>query len=186
MSKKKNVKGKRLVHTHAYLHHAAYWALERAEAKREGSFHFSMFAILGAIHAIEAYMNHLGQSRFSNWNSRGLRSPKDKFKALRKNFRLETKSYESDYQRYLIGLVMRDKLVHGRTEYLKGEWSSELSENHMLDILSTNWEKLCNPKDARKIFEACERLIRTLARGAGEREDAYHDFGYSYTESETI
>ena len=180
--KKRDVKGERAVHTYAYLDGAAHWALESAESNEDGASFASMFAILGAVHSVEAYMNHLGQRLFKNWDEDDLRTPKEKFRALRERFGLTPTTYDSDYQLYLRGLLMRDKLVHGRTEYLSGEWSSDLPENRTLDVLKTDWENMCNPTDARKIFEACEGLMKALAQGAGDREDPYHDYGFSYAE----
>ena len=182
MAKKKDVSGERTVRTYAYLDHAAYWALEKAETEQEGSFFSSMFAILGAVHAVEAYLNHLGRPLFPDWDKPGLRTPREKFTALRTRYGLEPERYKKDYAAYLIGLDVRDDLVHGRTEWLAGEWSSQRAENRTMDVLKTNWEKRGNPREARKVFEACEGLMDALAKGSGDKAKPYNRFGFAYAE----
>jgi hypothetical protein len=186
MRKKPDVKGTRAVHTYAYLYFAADWALEKAEQTEDGSLFSSMFAILGAVHAVEAYMNHLGQPLFPDWDTRHHRRPKDKFAALRKHYNLNKTDFEPSYQTYLVGLQIRDQLVHGRTEQLAGEWSSELPEHRTLDVLKANWEERCNPKWARKILKACEALMSVLGRAAGHRDKPFLDFGIASAESRIL
>lgn len=170
VKKRPDRSGYREVKTFAYLVSAAQCALDAARAQESGSFYMSMHAILASVHSVEAYLNHLGPRYFNDWDepNSGLRAPKDKFEALRKKLQIEVKFYSSFYDEYLIGLDIRDDLVHGTTHNLKGKWVSNQHGVGSGAALKTEWEKRCNPKTAGRIFDGSTKLINVLGEACGE------------------
>ena len=159
------------IRTFAYLHSAAYWALEQAELSRDKCMFPAMHCILASIFCLEAFTNHIGPRYFGNqWdtNKAKLSSPTDKLRAILEKLGITLKDIQSEYDSFALGLIIRKQLTHGRThEIIKGATSpqyagSTVSHSH------PDWYRLCEPNTARRVFEAVTSLVEHIGEACGE------------------
>jgi len=127
----------REIRTFAYLHSAADWAVEQAEAVSDRQMFPSMHAILASVHCLEAFTNHLGPRYFGDrWDTKeaNLATPKDKLKALLAHCRINLEDVQSAYDSYMLGLGIQKELTHGRThEISKGNAFQFVEESPNVD-----------------------------------------------------
>ena len=121
-------------------------------------------------------MNHLGPGYFSErWDRKGrdgLNAPKEKLKALLGFFDIPIADVQSDYASYILGLRIRDQLVHGRThETSKGDGVRAQTP-------LTNWIGHCEPHTAKRVFDAVTALIERLGEASGEGRFCWGVFGH--------
>ncbi len=159
------------IRTFAYLHSAADWALEQAEASRDQSMFPSMHTILASVHSLEAFTNHIGPRYLGDrWDTKEAKlvAPKEKLRALLGELAIDLKNIQSDYDSYVLGLQIRKQLTHGRThEIIKGK-APQKYEGSVVSPSLPDWRRLCEPKTARRVFEAVTALLERLGEASGE------------------
>ena len=177
-AKTERMSGRRQVHTYAYLYSSARWALEQTEGIVDGSMYSSMHAILACVHCMEAYLNHLGDGVIPGWDTPGVRTPKEKFKAIRQHLGLEHSKLQGPYNQYIRALSFRDSLVHGRTHRLQGEWTAGVNpRDGMKKAMRVEWEDFACTKQAERTLEATTELLEILGVAAGDSKLHYHRMG---------
>lgn len=159
------------IRTFAYLKHAAEWALEQAESSKDCSMFSSMHTILASIHCLEAFTNHIGPRFFGDqWDTKeaNLAAPKEKLRALLRKLNIDLTNVQSQYDSFVLGLQIRKQLTHGRThEIIKGN-APQRYEGSIVSHSYPDWHRLCEPKTARRIFEAVTELVEQLGEASGE------------------
>lgn len=176
------------VRTFAYLHSAADWAVEQAEAVSDRQMFPSMHAILASVHCLEAFTNHLGPRCFGDkWDTKeaNLVSPKDKLKALLVHFRINLEDVRSDYDSYMLGLAIRKELTHGRTYEISKGRTLQLIEGSTLTSSAPAWQRHCEPTTARRVFEAVTCLLEQLGEASGEGKYCWGILGHGSCWQET-
>jgi hypothetical protein len=171
------------IRTFAYLHSAADWAVEQAEAASDRQMFPSMHAILASVHCLEAFTNHLGPRYFEGeWDTRdaNLAAPKEKLKALLAQCRIELGDIRSEYDSYMLGLGVRKELTHGRTHEISKGKSRQFVEGSAVSATPPQWQKHCNPETAKRVFEAVTRLVERLGEASGEGKYCYRILGRGF------
>ena len=159
------------IRTFAYLYSAADWALEQAEAAEDRQMFPSMHTILSSIHCLEAFANHLGPRYFGEkWDRKGseLSRPKEKLKALLEELGISLSEVQKEYDSYILGLNVRKQLTHGKTHESSDRGRSGFCPGSIVSKTRPDWEKQCEPKTARRVFEAVTMIIETLGEASGE------------------
>lgn len=161
--------GKKTVQTYVYLWKGAKYLLEIAERTEEGSLYTSMMSLVGTAFFLEAYFNHLGFKLLNPcWGKveRSL-SPKEKLMMLCQYLDIKPDWSKRPYQSFKKVFDFRNLMAHGKTKTIEGEWESSLIHAATGTILQTEWEKMCNPKEARQCFEDGEKIVKKLHAKAG-------------------
>jgi hypothetical protein len=168
------------IRTFAYLHSAAEWALEQAEASRDRCMFPSMHAILASVHCIEAFTNHIGPRYFSDrWDRKDahLATPKEKLRALLTKLGIDLAAVQSEYDSFVLALQIRKQLTHGRTyEIVKGN-SCKRYEGSVVSGSHPDWHRLCEPRTARRVFEAVTAIIERMGEASKEGRLCWGIFG---------
>src|ERR1035437_4185958 len=102
--------------TYVYCRIAARVALERAKSLAGGSFYFYMMAATFATFSVEAFLNHLGERKVTDWRAIERRlGPKEKLLVLRLLLHLTVDESRRPFQTLRDMLRVRDALAHGKT-----------------------------------------------------------------------
>ncbi len=143
------------IKTYVYLFHAARLSIKDAEAEKieEIAFYNCMTSIVFLAFCIEAYLNHMGEEEAQHWE--------DDFESLRPIAKLRlimSRHGELDFTRrpfqsFSDIFTVRNQLAHGKTVFA--------FEKHPKEPLA-KWGKLCNVKDAKRLFDDTEKMIRFI------------------------
>jgi hypothetical protein len=143
------------IKTYVYLFNAARLSIKDAdvEKKEEIAFYNCMTSIVFLAFCIEAYLNHMGEEKIQHWE--------DDFESLRPIAKLrlimsehgEVDFSRRPFQSFSDIFSFRNQLAHGKTVFA--------FEKHPKEPLA-KWEKLCNVKDAKRLFDDTEKIIRFI------------------------
>jgi hypothetical protein len=166
---KATVKRERKVNTFAELSHANHVLLENTAERREGWFYECMTAILMSAFKFEAYLNHLGEILFPYWNQMEQLSHKKKLNIICSHLGIENDNGKRPYQTLENLFGFRNKIAHGKSEYLDPPDSVEVGniEEIRRKMPLTKWEELCTIKFAKQTYEDTETIIEQLHTKAG-------------------
>lgn len=139
--------------TYVYLFNAAHLSMKNAttEENEELVFLYCMSSIVFLAFCIEAYLNHIGEEEIQHWE--------DDFERLRPIAKLRLimhKHDELDFSRqpfrsFLDIFNVRNQLAHGKTVFVVEEYPK---------VPLAKWGRLCNVKDAKRLIEDTEKMIR--------------------------
>lgn len=179
---------KEQIRTFSYLHYAAEWALNQAESVTEDQIYPSMHAILASAHCLEAFTNHLGPRYFADkWDTReaNLAAPKEKLRALFGKLQINVADVQTDYDSYMLAVRIRNALTHGRTHEISKVNESQFVDGRIVTSTFPEWRKCCEPKNARRVFEAVTCLLKKLGEASGEGRDCADilALGYGWSEA---
>jgi hypothetical protein len=167
-SKKVPYAGRKTIFTHAYLKRGVEYLLQLAESNQEGGAYTSMMSLVATAFFLEAYLNHIGSKRLPCWSlvERSL-SPNEKLSLLHKHLGIKPDWGKRPYQSFKKVFDFRNLMAHGKTQTVKGKWKSTFGRANAMAVLQTEWEKVCNPKKARQLYEDGEKIVEELHRKAG-------------------
>ena len=160
---KKQVNAKTTSYAYVTLHRAAYYALKEAKVSEKGQFFNSLTAMIYSAFSLEAYLNHLGNNEFPNWNKiERAKSPKQKLDML-----LEKKDYHANFHKNPFDVFdeifeFRKKIVHGKTEVIKIEEIQEGEFDGPQIMPTTSWEKSTTLENAKLFVESSTAIIVEL------------------------
>ncbi len=161
------MRGQRTHYTYVTLRAAAKEALDHAEADQQGSFFDSMLSILASVFTLEAFLNHLGADRHTDWDKAGERQPpKDKLKSIAKEVGFNLDHTSSEYQTIMRSIEFRHFWVHGKTTTAQEEWIQS-RRGRPSKALESTWERMCEPQTARETLHSVEQVIKALWVAAG-------------------
>ena len=181
------------IRTFAYLHSAAEWALEQAETSRDRCMFPSMHAVLASVHCLEAFTNHIGPRYFGDkWDKKDeqLSASKEKLRALLTELHIDLSDVQPEYDSFVLALHIRKQLTHGRThEIVKGN-ACKRHEGSVVAGSYPDWHRHCEPRTARRVFEAVTTLVERLGEASGEGRLCWgilgSGFGWQKAESQNI
>ena len=154
------VSGKQIVLTYAYLYEAADFALEQAINSEEGSFYNCLCSIVMNAFCIEAYVNHVGMDRLSDWDEYA--SPLDKLERVAKEVGIEIDYGKRPIQSMRIANKFRNSLAHGTTGVLPVSYSEKGQSERKVKRPRTQWEKTCTKRNAKRYLEDLKEVIQLI------------------------
>jgi len=146
---KKKISGQRTVLTYDYLWHNSFYSLETAKNTNKGRFYNLMTSEVFACFSIEAFLNHIGSIKISEWSliERCL-SPKEKLILIASRANKAIDFGKRPYQSLIELFTFRNFIVHGKTEIIQfnGELTKEdIQYYQILKWKNTYlWKKLKN------------------------------------------
>ena len=170
--------GEHTVLTYAYLRHSSKCVLEITEENEEGNVHTSMSSLILSAFSLEASLNHIGEKLFPFWKEveKNL-SPESKLDFICHDLKITPDFSKKPYQSFRKVLKFRNKLAHGKTETVKGSWSGK-SNDKPISQIETEWQKMCTPKTAKKIFDDITEIVTKLHKAAGMGEYPFLSIGH--------
>jgi len=181
MKNKIIVKAETTSYSYVTLHNAAHYALEDAKNSEHSRFFNALTAMLYSAFSLEAYLNHLGNSEFQNWEKiERSKSPKQKLDML-----VDKRGFVPDYSKKPFDVFdeifkFRKKIVHGKTEHLKIEEVREGEIGDTPETPMTSWEKSTTLENAISFVEGSAEIITELHPIFGYKS---HPFATEYRSS---
>lgn len=170
----KDAKGKKTIYPHVVMRSAAKWALIQAAEVEEGSFYQALLGSLATAFAVEAYLNFLGEKLLPHWNTtHEKKSPKQKLAVLAQAAGFHTQENQANYQAFTDVFSLRNALVHGKVQVITGSWKTSEKGKSAVTALKVPWEKLGDPKEAKKIHDRCLKLVNALHAASGVSGPAF-------------
>ena len=159
---KHHVEGTRHVYTFSVLSNASFCILELAKKCEEGRMHHCM---LSSAFAIEAYLNHLGQTRFGKkeWEKieRGM-SAEAKLRVLAKLINYDLDFGKRPCQTFSRMMWYRNTMVHAGTEILPYEKVQVYDPVEGPAEPETKWEQATTLETAERFYEDTRAMIDQL------------------------
>lgn len=172
--RKHDRKGFRLHLTHSYLWSASESALSLALNRRKGAVLFGLLALIAAAAAVEGFLNFMGRKFIHPWGeSEDRKWPKEKLITITSALKYPLVYTNSDYQAFITLFSLRNKLVHGTPEVVKGHWSSELEGISGGVSLDTDWLRAAAPDRVQKLVGLVHDLLAGISSHAGEGSDPF-------------
>lgn len=184
------VSGQGTVTTYGWLYKAAKIALKRAEESEAGQFFNVMEVLVFSAFTVEAYFNHLGAKRFTDWEEiERKHSKRAKLKKLAKEVGISIDYDNRPYTSLLEAFDFRDTLAHGRTETVEKSFEADFEHATSGQIMISNeWMEYCVLSNAIRVFEDITKIIELLHDAAGFGKFPFlhsHSSVYSVHEHET-
>jgi len=185
------VEHEREVITYAELWHASDCVLEKGQDDLRGSSPQFLSSLVLSAFSFEAYMNHVGDAHFSNWNDleRSL-SPMAKLKHLGLAFKVHFGTPAERPLQTLTELIkVRNVLAHGRSETLRPPaklrpYDAPDFDESMRDRPVTFWEeRIRTPEFALRVREDLEQVFRLLHDALPEPKMPLFHFGFHTSSS---
>ncbi|MEA1958128.1 MAG: hypothetical protein U9N44_00415 [Chloroflexota bacterium] len=154
------VSGKQVVLTYAYLYESASFALEQAVQTNEGSFYNCLCSIVMNAFCLEAYLNHVGKERFSDWDERA--SPLDKLDRVARDANIAIDYGKRPFQSVRLTNKFRNSLAHGTTAILPISYSETSPAKRKVRDQKTQWEKTCTLRNAKRYLDDFEQVINLI------------------------
>lgn len=136
----------RRVNTYAEMRHASYVMLEKAKRDPEGSYYQLMASLIFTVFALEAFVNHIGQSMIKCWDDLEQLSPSRKLNLIAEKLEIEKDDGKRPFQTVSKLFRFRNSVAHGKTVNLtSADQATVVDSNldkHMRKPLQTPWERI--------------------------------------------
>jgi len=153
----------RTLFTHTELFSIAETALERGREHSNRSEYVT--ALVMAAFSFEAYLNFVGENKFSFWNDVDRIPVRNKLNLICKNVDLQPDFSRRPYQSLIELWRFRNFLAHARTETLEVIQDGPPSEAP--EYPETEWERQCTLKTAARLVKDVRIVSRDLHERTG-------------------
>ena len=172
------------VNTYVSLYCASKFFLNNGVQKRSGCFYNFSASLTYVAFAFEAFINHIGSHVFSDWSEKDktIKEQHKRIGAVLDELKINPDRSKRPWQTLSSLLKYRRKIAHGRSEKLYKEnlitqATYEHNENDPLGdhfFISTEWEKYCTEKNAKRAIEDVTEIMIFIDKKAREN----HHFEY--------
>lgn len=167
MAKDAIYEGEREVRTFADLGHGVDVLIKKAEQDEEGSYYTIMGGLLLTAFTFEAYLNHLGDKRLSDWEKKESLKVMDKYSVLCKDLGITPEFSRRPYQTVKALFTFRNSIAHGKSQILKETKKVSSKDDPYQHSPKTRSEEYCTLKHAKRAKEDISEIIKELHREAG-------------------
>jgi hypothetical protein len=168
--------------TYMYCRVAAQRALKQAAQQEMGSFYFRMMAGTFAAFTVEAYLNHLGKQKVSDWKAiEGKLGPREKLLILKQLLRLSIDQSCRPFQTLDSMLKLRNALAHGKTATVSSENLTKGLNEESTHWPEPHWKTLCSLESVTRMVEDAEAMVRELSTQIGSKRDPFASLGHGWT-----
>jgi hypothetical protein len=138
-----------------------------------------MMAGVFAAFAVEAFLNHLGQRRVSDWEAfeRKL-GPREKLLLLKQALHLSVDQATRPFQTLNDMLRLRDALAHGKTVTVTSDMIVEDPYDESARYPAPNWKKLCSLASVARMVEDARAMVQELNSQSGSKRDPFVSPGH--------
>jgi len=175
----KIVSGETTTNTFCYMYKGAEQMLEQAKESNSGQLYNIISCITYCAFTLEAYFNHLGGERNSDWNEIERKIPKlEKYKLFCKNLGLEVDLTKKPYKSMTEVFEYRDKMAHGKTttDIIVKDIEGNVDDLNSFAV-GPDWKVYSTIENARAVFSDIEKIILELHKAAGFTNDPFLSSG---------
>jgi hypothetical protein len=176
---KVQVMQERKVITYADFWRTSEVLLERAQAEPRGSYYLILGSLTFSAFALEAFLNHLGESVFESWSELESINPRAKVNVICEHIGVKPNWGAQPWQIVPEIVGFRNKIAHGKNAMLKFESvvPQDQYEEVRRQFLSADWQKYATEKNAVRVRAALEELFELLHKAAAIENDYLFDHG---------
>ncbi len=173
--KRARVSGRHTKITFVYTHIGAKHMLQLAESTQDGQLYTVTSALVYCAFTLEAYLNHLGMLRQSNWHEiERKHSKRKKFDLLAQAASLQIDYCARPYSTLNALFAFRDRMAHGKTKTEEVSLLINANAPSLPQIVSeSDWQAFATIENARQAIEDVEVLVRALHAGSGQHGDPF-------------
>ena len=172
MPQKVRVRTKRTLPTYTRLRGVSWYANKLANKAIEGRLNHCMTSMLFSAFTLEAYLNHLGESKISFWDPLKKKlSPHDKLEVLSDVLGFKPDFGSRPYQTFRSMFKLRDLLAHARTETLALEGEFILTPGESPPKPLSEWEQLISLEGCQRFLDDTKAIVYDLSSRAGVSGD---------------
>ncbi|GAA3990598.1 hypothetical protein GCM10022279_12160 [Comamonas faecalis] len=173
------VRGRQTTITFVYTHIGAKHMLELAERTSEGQLYTLTSALIYCAFTLEAYLNHLGKLRHSDWDEiERRRSKRQKFETFARSANLEFDYARRPYVTLVQLFAFRDRMAHGKTVTEDVSMLIDADVPRLPQIVSeSDWKAFATIENARHAIEDVEMLVRELHAACGYKDNPFGRMG---------
>lgn len=157
------------IFTFVLLFEAAQHALNAAKTARGGSTHFCLLSLVASAFCLEAFLNELGERRFSLWSPPERHSPGRKLKLVCKKLNLKPQLDRRPFSSFRWVMRFRNSVAHGRTEIVTFQDAPLRDDLEAPDRPSSSIELACSINTASFVVQDVRAMIDTIGEKAGGR-----------------
>lgn len=143
-----------------YLKQCAHFHLKESENSQDNLFHSSMSCIIFSAFTMEAFLNYMGSCVFDFWEEleRHLTSV-NKLNVICSQLKIHSDFSERPFQSFVKASNLKNYLNQGKID----SYSSTIAPSSAASG-RPEWEKQCNPLEARKIYDDMLQIMTILDR----------------------
>ena len=155
--------------TFTYMYAGAKFMLKQAENNDEGQLYNLISSLVYCAFTLEAYFNHLGKLRDSNWDKIERKYPKlKKYDKFCKELNLNVDANERPYVSMKNVFEFRDSMAHGKTtnEFIVGKAQVQ-SMPYNFSLPATNWKTFVKMNNTKRCLHDVKEIVLELHKAAG-------------------
>ncbi|PNG53307.1 MULTISPECIES: hypothetical protein [unclassified Variovorax] len=173
------VRGRQTTNTFVYMNIGAKHMLEQAEQPQDGQLYTLTSSLVFSAFTLEAYLNHLGALKHSNWDEIERRYGKRrKYEMLAQEAGLQIDFNRRPYRTLVELFAFRDRMAHGRTVTEDVSVLIDVTAPRLPQITNdSDWQALATIENARAAIEDVEALVRELHSGSGYPRNPFASAG---------
>jgi hypothetical protein len=170
---KVRVTQERKVITYADFWQTSRVLLEKAQAEPRGSYYLVLGSLVFSAFALEAFLNHLGESTFKSWNDLESISVRAKVSVICERIGVEPNWGAQPWQIIPEIIGFRNKVAHGKNAMLKFEAivSKDRYEEVLHQFLFADWQQYATQENAMRVRASLEELFKLLHKKAAIEND---------------
>jgi hypothetical protein len=173
MKGKRKVKASRTVYKYSILHQTSLRALQAAKKNELGQFFNNLISMVFSAFCLEAYFNHLGETKFNIWGEKDRIRFEDKYKILAQKVNLQIDWNCRPYRTFKEIVDFRNKTAHARTEHVIEETEQILTEEEDPKLPESEWMELIKLEIATRFFDDMQEIISRLHHAAGYKRKPF-------------
>lgn len=154
----------RLLITYSEHWHSSRTFLKLGIENPTGSYHQFLGSIVFTVFALEAFLNHVGESLFKSWPELEKLTPKGKISVITEKLGMAVNYGLMPWQIIPEIIGVRNKIAHGKNELLQDErmLTVDTYDEKMGEILRAPWQEYATQKNAEKAREKVEEIFKTI------------------------
>lgn len=163
------------------MHRGAKHMLDLAERSEEGQLYFLVASLVFSAFTLEAYLNHLGKLRNSEWDKIERKYSKfEKYKMFSAAAGLKVDFAARTYCSLEALFEFRDRMAHGKstTEDVAVEIEISAIDSHLPQFnAETDWQAFATIERAREAIKDVEALVKELHASSGYTGNPFTKLG---------
>ncbi|MBN1462014.1 MAG: hypothetical protein JXA57_20985 [Armatimonadetes bacterium] len=178
--------GRRVVSAAQSLRTIGWYAIKKAEEQERGSRLEILTSLLMSPLAMEAALNHVGESCFSTaiWKALERSAPRDKLDAIADQLHVVIDMGSEPFQHFTPMFRFRNELAHGKTVVIDGVAPYDpVRDNDPQDTTEfmASWERRWNLETARTWQDSVKGMVNTLCEAADCNNPLFSGTSASWT-----
>jgi hypothetical protein len=144
--------------------HSSLTFLQLGIENPKGSYHQFLGSIIFTAFALEAFLNHVGESLFKSWADLEKLAPRGKINVIAEKIGLKVDFGAMPWQVVPEIFGVRNKVAHGRNELLQDErmLSVDSYDERMGEILRAPWQTYATRENAERARERVEEICKAV------------------------